>query len=600
MSRQTAAAGQRGDVTTPGHWPLCVFAGLTKPDIHVGKAGGSKQPEHLKLLLDTREALAPGQQLPRLLVAPRTERTIWNAYRAWAPSNQTQQLASEAERNLFAELVTFAREPHCRSFEDVVCQHQEQQQQPDTSSSSSLLPKRLSDLIVAHLVDRFDGGREPEQLTCCQRRHFGSLLSTDLHLLKIIDLNIESYWQRVVWCCVRDPLQYYERSTTDGDWKRLGVELKLARLIEQQDPRYWELEQLEETIQKAAPIVRSLNIEQLTPFPSVEPLEGYETYEFQNTPGTAYAITDHCPYSVTCPIVFGVKHWTHRPYRKRYSECSVMDIENLASALRKLSKLKCFTMSRSHLDGEKLTVLLLGSLDQLTNLQTLRLVRCELGAGCGGILGRFLSRTRPSLTELDLSGNRLDARELDQLGPGLAVYRGVVDRLDLSYNPVGQSAILILGGAIKGTAQLTELVLTGCHQLGSEGAYRVIQLLGFHEPLRKVTLDCIPICRKGQGKLVQVLRENSRIEEVRCRGCGLPPSVRQKVKLLLLQNATRRHHRAHQIAGEATGHASSTGTGAVSRARMYELARQVFGPEIRCHRSALNSQNWSPRRRHCC
>ncbi|XP_050093951.1 uncharacterized protein LOC126576688 [Anopheles aquasalis] len=523
------------------------------------------------------------QQVPRLLVAPPgPERTIWNAYRTWAPSRQTQQLASEAKRSLFPELVSFGRKQHCRSFEDVVCQKQQQPEQPDTDPSSHL-PKRLSNLIVEHLVKHFDGGREPTQFTCCQRRHFGSVLSTDLHLLKIIDLDSEYYWKRVVWCLLRDPLQYYELSSnTETDWKRLGVELKLSHLIERQDPRYWDLEHLKETIQKAATIVRRLDIEQLVPFPSVEPLEGYESYEFQNTPVTlchhgSLSVLGHLSDLTSLSLVFGVNHWTHQPYRKRYSECSVADIENLARALRKLPKLKCFSLSRSALDGEKLS-LLLQSLDQLP-LQTLRLVRCELGTACGGILGRFLSRCQPTLTELDLSGNRLDARELDQLGPGLAVYRGAVDRLDLSYNPLGQSGILILGGAIKGTAQLTELILTGCHRMGTEGAYRVIQLLGFHEPLRKVTLNCIPICRKGQAKLVQILRENKRIEEVRCRECGLPPTVRQKVRKILLQNAA---HRAHQIAGEAlTGEMepSGTGTGACSRARMYELARQVFGPK---------------------
>ncbi|XP_035790277.1 uncharacterized protein LOC118465813 [Anopheles albimanus] len=519
------------------------------------------------------------QQVTRLLVAP-WERTIWNAYRTWAPSSQTQQLASEAERSLFPELVTFTREQHCRSFEDVVCQ---QQQQPDTGPSSRL-PRRLSSLIVEHLVEHFDGGRVPAQLTCCPRHHFGSLLSTHLHLLKSIDLDIECYWKRVVRCLHRDPLRYYELSAANDDttdWKRLGVELKLGHLIERQDPRYWELEQLAETIQKAAPIVQSLDIEQLTPFPAVEPLEGYEAYELQNTPATlchhgSLSVLGQLSELTSLSLVLGVKHWTQHPYRKRYSQCSVMDIENLARALRKLAKLKSFSLSHSQLDGEKLTPLL-QSLDQL-DLYTLRLVRCELSTGCAGILGQFLSRCRPTLTELDLAGNRLDARELDQLGPGLAIYRGVVGRLDLSYNPIGQSGVLILGGSIKGTAQLTELILTGC-PMGTEGAYRVIQLLGFHEPLRKLTLNCVPICRKGQAKLVQVLRENRRIEEVRCRECGLPPSVQRKVRNILLQNAV---HRTHPIAGETvTVETEPTGTGPdpCSRARMYELARQVFRPK---------------------
>ncbi|XP_052873755.1 uncharacterized protein LOC128279073 [Anopheles cruzii] len=472
---------------------------------------------------DVGRLAAAQQQVPHLR-AP-SDRTLWNAHKTWAPSRQTLHLASEAERTLFGELVTLVGYRKCRSFEAT--------SPLLTSGVQDRVPKALSAIVVEYLALHFDGGPEPTQLTCCQRRTFGSLLDTDLHLLKLIELKEVTFWKRVVWCFSRQLLTYYEHSVeaSDDNWKCLGIELKLAQLIEQQDPRYWHVEKLEETIVKAAPFVRHLDLEQLTPLPAVEPLENYETYKFHDPPDGlchhgSLSVLDHLLNLTTLSLVFGVKNWT-KPYRDSYSKCSLADVEQLGMALQGLVELKNFSLSNSRLDAEKLT-LLVRAVTHL-RLETLRLSHCQLGEGCGGVLGRFLSRCRfgPTLRSLDLSGNRLDARELDQLGPGLGVYQGTVDRLDLSYNPVGQSGVLLLGGAIKGTRQLSELNFTGC-PMGTEGAFRIIQLLGFHAPLRKLTMNCVPICSAGQAKLLQVLGENRNIEDLQCRGCNLPRELQAK------------------------------------------------------------------------
>uniref|UniRef100_A0A182YJ49 Uncharacterized protein n=1 Tax=Anopheles stephensi TaxID=30069 RepID=A0A182YJ49_ANOST len=507
------------------------------------------------------------RQLPHL-TSP-LERELWNAFRAYGPSWQTQQLASETQRELFVELVAFGGRRTCRPFDAMV---------HVTDDIVQDVPKRLSTLVLEFLVVSFDGGPEPGPLSCCQVREFGSLLSTELPLIKVIELESETYWRRVVWCYSNDSLSYHELDYLSPRrfWKQQGIELKLARMIEQQDPQYWELEGLEETIKRAAPFVDTLYIEQLQPHPTVEPIEDYEEYHIRNAPDElcnhgSLAILGHLVNLTSLSLVFGVKHWI-KPYQNRFSSCSLADIENLGQGLQKLHRLKKFTLSHTQLNSAKLKILL----EFLTplELETIRLTHCQLAAGCGAILGRFLSRFQPTLTHLDLSHNRLDAPELDQLCPGLSVYRGVVDRLDLSYNPIGEAGVLILGGAIKGRTQLSELNFTGC-QMGVEGSFRVIQLLSFHVTLRKVSLNCVPISLEGGAKLVQVLQENIRIEDVQVRQCGLPDELLVKVRKILRKNAKIRD-RLRSVRMSSEQPMDKCHTNERSLGSMFLLERQVF------------------------
>uniref|UniRef100_A0A182R0S4 Uncharacterized protein n=1 Tax=Anopheles farauti TaxID=69004 RepID=A0A182R0S4_9DIPT len=511
---------------------------------------------------------ARGKQLP-VLTTP-SERELCNAYHTWKPSWQTQRLASEINRELYVELVSFQAggQKSCRLFEAYQDQH-----------IVECVPQRLSMIVLECLVKNFTEGIVPTpSLPCCQVREFGNLLSTELPLATIIDIESETFWRRVVHCYSDDALAYHEHNflTPHQLWREHGVELKLARMIEQQDPRYWEVEGLEQCMKKAAPFVRNLTIEQMMPYPTVEAIEGYESYTVRNAPSElchhgSLAIIGHLSNLTSLSLVFGVKKWL-KPYRNRYSNCSTVDIENLGRGLKELLKLNKFTLSHTRLDSEKLNILL----EHITSLplDTVRLRWCELGAGCGGALGRFLSRIGPSLRRLDLSNNRLDAPELDRLGPGLSVYRGVVDSLDLSYNPIGESGVLILGGAIKGRPHPSVLNFTGC-QMGVQGSFRVVQLLSFHAALRKVSLNCVPISPEGAEKLVRVLLENRHIEDVQVRECGLSDAIQTKIRTILARNANRRE-RSRSMGENLVQITDREGRKVSSPARMFKLARQVF------------------------
>uniref|UniRef100_A0A182WL67 Uncharacterized protein n=1 Tax=Anopheles minimus TaxID=112268 RepID=A0A182WL67_9DIPT len=509
---------------------------------------------------------AAWKQLPHMTTP--LERELWNSFRTYGPTLHTQLLASEAQRQLYVELVSFSGARTCRPFDALV---------PVTDGFVQDVPERLATIVLKFLVDSFDGGPEPGALTCCQVREFGSLLSTELPLLNVIDIESETYCRRVVWCYGGDSLSYHEHDylTPGKFWRQQGIELKLARMIEQQDPQYWELEGLEDTVKRSAPFINNLCIGQLRPYSTVESIEDYEAYTIRNAPDDlcnhgSLAILRHLVNLTSLSLVIGVKNWT-KPYQNRYSNCSPADIENLGQGLQKLEQLKKLNLSHTRLNPPKLKVLL----EFLTplKLETIRLTHCQLAKGCGGILGRFLSRFQPTLTHLDLSNNRLDAPELDQLCPGLSVYQGVVDRLDLSYNPIGEAGVLILGGAIKGRAQLSELNFTGC-QMGAVGSFRVIQLLSFHPPLRKVSLNCVPISPEGGAKLVQVLQENIHIVDVQVRDCGLTEEMRAKIRNILRKNSKARD-RSRSVNTNPKVQ-TTTCPGGRSLGSMFLLERQVF------------------------
>ena len=104
-------------------------------------------------------------------------------------------------------------------------------------------------------------------------------------------------------------------------------------MIEQQDPVYWELEGLEDTIKRAAPFVNNLVVQQLRPYAMVEPLEDYEAYTIRNAPADlchhgSLAVLGHLVNLTSLSLVFGVKHW-NKAYQTRYSHCSQTDIEQL-------------------------------------------------------------------------------------------------------------------------------------------------------------------------------------------------------------------------------------------------------------------------------
>ncbi|XP_058463814.1 uncharacterized protein LOC131438051 [Malaya genurostris] len=444
------------------------------------------------------------------------ERELLNSWKTYRVSDVTRRLASEAGRVIYAEALAFG----------------------DDEGSRTFFPEHLSTLAVESLAAAYKSGPMPSGLRCDQIRHFGFLLDVELPILDVVELENETFWKRVVKAKTKRLVDFLKLERLPVVcWKSLGIELKLAEVIERENPEYWFEGCLEDVIIKAAPFVSNLVISQLIPMEKIEPAEGYEEYKVYNVPPElcshgSLEVLKHLVNLTSLSLVFGLEGIS-KGYERRFFQCSLEDIENLSKALPKMQLLKYFKIARSRLCAEKLKILL-GQLAQV-KLESLELSYCYLGEDVGIWLGKYISRCPETVKAINLSGNFINDKELEDFSYGINIYKGVLETLDLSQNPIGEVGILMLGGAIKNTAHVRELNVTGC-ELGQQGAYRVVQLIGFHRPLKILHLNGTPLGKSGAKKLIEVLKANWKVEQVSCKCCQLSPRHENRVKSILRRN----------------------------------------------------------------
>lgn len=265
----------------------------------------------------------------------------------------------------------------------------------------------------------------------------------------------------------------YDRDTST-DWKNLGVELKVAEVIEHETPEYWFEGDLEDILEKSQTFVENLTISQLQPFKQIEPEENYEEYKIYNpTPDLcshgSLAVLKHLVNLTSISLAFGLGDAT-KGYERRFFIFSLEDVKNLVKAMVHFQYLRYFKLSRSRMEPDKLKTLL----DQLStmNIETLEFPYCYLATDAGMLLAKYISKCPETLKVLNLSGNFLDGQQIENFGYGINVYQGVLEKLDLSHNPIGEAGVLTFGGAIKNKQQIRELNVTGC-EIGEQGAFRV-------------------------------------------------------------------------------------------------------------------------------
>ncbi|XP_055604507.1 uncharacterized protein LOC129752761 [Uranotaenia lowii] len=375
------------------------------------------------------------EEVPHLHII--AERDVLNAWKTYRVSEKTRQLGCEAGREIFAEAITF------RGAEDVS-----------------------------------ECGPMPKGLDCAQQIVFGYELDVELPLLKLLLIENDTFWKRVAKAKVKSPVEYMQMERqADICWKDIGVALKVAEAIETEPVEYWFEGDLEDTVQQSAPFVKQLKITQLQALRQIEPFEGYEEYKVYNVPHEmcshgSLEILKHLDNLTSLSIIFGVDD-VAKAYERRFFQLSQEDIVNLVKALKKLPNLTHFKISRSRLDSEKLKPLLL----QLSNisLECLELPYCYLGEQCGILLGRYISKCPAALKSINLSGNFIDGMEMENFCYGINVFQGVLEKLDISHNPIGEAGVLVLGGGVKNLPHIQELDVTGC-EMDEQGAYRVSQI----------------------------------------------------------------------------------------------------------------------------
>ncbi|XP_053687254.1 uncharacterized protein LOC128736789 [Sabethes cyaneus] len=464
-----------------------------------------------------------------------TERDLLNCWQTYRVSDVTHRLATEAGRAIYAEAIAFG----------------------DQKGSRTFYPQSLATLAVQSLVNGYRSGPVPSGLTCEQVRDFGLLLPLELPVLDLLEFENETYWKRVVKAKTKRLIDFLKHERDSNSyWKSLGMELLVAEALEREKPEYWFEGILEDILIKTAPYIFELVISELTPLENIETAEGYEEYKVYDVPPElcshgSLEILKHLANLTSLSLVFGLND-VLKGYERRFFQFSLEDMENLCKALPKLLVLENFTLVRSKMSPEKLKALL----EQLAlvKLKTLELSYCYLQEETGILLGRYISKCPGTLKSINLSGNFLDGNQIENFSYGINVYQGVLDKLDLSHNPIGEAGVLMLGGAIKNTEHVRELAVTGC-ELGPQGAFRVVQLLGFHRPLKVLHMNGTPLGKTGGKKLIEVLKQNWFVEVVNCKQCNLKISHEQRVQSILRRN--RKFLLARK--NSASANASATG-----------------------------------------
>ncbi|XP_065079089.1 uncharacterized protein LOC135702048 [Ochlerotatus camptorhynchus] len=451
------------------------------------------------------------------------ERDLRNAWHAYRVSDITRQLASEAGRELYAEAIAF----------------------DSCDGANSFFPKSLAELVVDQIAKSFESGSVPQGLSCEQKRDFGYLLDVELPILNLLHVDNDTFWRRVVKAKTKSMVEFLKCDRdSDTNWKNMGVALKVAEVIEQEQPEYWFVGSLEEILIKSQPFVRNLVISQLKPLKKVVPVEGYQGYKVVNpTPDLCHhgslVVLKHLQNLTSLSLIFGLGGII-KGYEPRFFQFSLNDMENLTTALSELQFLEHFKLSRSRMEPDKLKALL-GQLSEM-KIKSLELSYCYLGEDVGFLLGKYISKCPETLERIDLSGNFLDGQQIENFGYGINVYQGVLKQLDLSHNPIGETGVLTLGGAIVNTEQVRELNLTGC-DIGEQGAFWVAKLLAIHKPLRILHMNCTPLGRAGGKKLIEALKENWFVVEVNCKFCNLKPSHERRIQRILRRNKQFLHSR---------------------------------------------------------
>lgn len=115
----------------------------------------------------------------------------------------------------------------------------------------------------------------------------------------------------------------------------------------------------------------------------------------------------------------------------------------------------------------------------------------------------------------------------------------------LSRNPVGVQGIVAIGGGFNETQQVLKLNLSACSVDGSEGAFRVAQIIGFHHQLEWLDISAIPLGLKGGDKLLENLLEQRNLTHLECRCCGIYRIFNKLISEKLLFSIPTDSYRSH-------------------------------------------------------
>lgn len=169
------------------------------------------------------------------------------------------------------------------------------------------------------------------------------------------------------------------------------------------------------------------------------------------------------------------------------------------------------------MDDRKCKILVHGIVS--CRLEKLELSGCHLEDAAGKAIGFYLQHCPTTLKELELKDNYLSGTGLLGVGYGIQEYLGELEYVGLSGNPIGESGVTALGGGFCEKEQVKRIDFSRC-DIGGEGPFRLVQMIGFHKRLEWMSLSAVRIGELIGENLVTSVNDHWNLLYLDVRGCG--------------------------------------------------------------------------------
>lgn len=324
-------------------------------------------------------------------------------------------------------------------------------------------------------------------------------------------------------------LQILQRDP-ETNWKKVGLELKLAELIENlEQTRFDEpatAEHLRNVTENLMEFVENLSIKKL------KARVGYNKNPVNEKARVVNFSSDEC-YHGSRQFLGGLKNlkkWSVRfdpglkswNYEKRFFQVAAIDIENIGKALKSLKQLESFAIQQSDLSDSIKVYHLLTPMKAMEHLKVIELSYCGIkSTESGQHFEEFLSVNR-SLKHLELKGNELGLHFCFHLAKGIQKFAGKLSHLGLSLTRILGNGLNLILNSLDDKKYIESLDISKCVIGKSDNWVKsLIRLIERQGSLRMININENEIDSKlNKEKFIKAIDKNYEIVEINCENCG--------------------------------------------------------------------------------
>lgn len=317
---------------------------------------------------------------------------------------------------------------------------------------------------------------------------------------------------------------------TSTNWKTIGLELKLVELIENLEQTKFDapetIKYLEQLMAKLAPWIKQLSISKL------KTKKHFAKNPFIPKARVVNFDSDECSHG-SIEFLGGLSNlkqlsikfdpgYLGYNYTRRLFQVSSEDVGNVAKAMLKLKKLERIEIRRSDMSESEKVLFLTRSMKSMLTLHSIDFSYCSIGSRLSGQHFRQLLKSNRAIKQLELKGNDLDESFCQNFASGLKDFRGKLEYLGLSWNPIFGKA---LASILKAAEKVSRLDISNCNlttnQQTEECFVQLATMLESNQSLIELDISGNEFkSLETKAKFIKALEKNFEVVEVRCDNCG--------------------------------------------------------------------------------